>query len=108
MKVRLPEIDFSEADPLWAPRLPGFSHRMNGASLLLPYLEPYLIRVMKLARPELERVAPHLLEDVDVFNRQEANHFKVHAAYNARMRELYPGLDAFEDEIRAGLPGLPA
>ena len=38
---------------------------------------------------------------VDVFNRQEANHFKVHAAYNAVMREQYPGLEPLEAEIKA-------
>lgn len=101
MQARIPDIDFSNADGHWLPAVPAFGHQMNGASLLLPYLEPYLIKVMKLARPELERRAPELLDDVDVFNRQEANHFKVHAEYNAVLREQYPGLDAFEAEIRA-------
>lgn len=101
MQARLPQIDFSTADGLWVPRWPEFAHRMNGASLLLPYLEPYLIRVMKRARPILEERAPQLLEDVDIFNRQEANHYKVHAQYNAVLRAQYPGLEAFEAEIQA-------
>ena len=101
MRARLPDIDFREADGLWVPSWPEFSHRMNGASLLLPYLEPYLIRVMKAARPRVERSAPGLLGDVDVFNRQEANHYKLHARYNAVLREQYPGLEPFEAEIKA-------
>ena len=101
MRARLPEIDFDDADALWVPAVPEFAHRMNGASLLLPYLEPYLIRVMKWARPQLEQVAPELLADVDVFNRQEANHYKLHARYNRVVREQYPGLEAFEAEIKA-------
>jgi hypothetical protein len=100
MLARLPQIDFSAADPLWLPALPEFSHQLNGGSLLLPYLEPYLIRVMREARPRVAEVAPELLEDLDVFNRQEANHYKVHASYNRVMCEQYPGLEGFEAEIR--------
>lgn len=101
MQARLPQIDFSGADVLWIPALPAFAHQMNGASLLLPYLEPYLIKVMKAARPSVAERAPELLGDLDDFNRQEANHYRVHARYNAVMREQYPGLEAFEREIRA-------
>jgi len=101
MLARLPQIDFSAADGHWFPAEPGFSHQMNGGSLLLPFLEPYLIKVMKAARPRLAEVAPELLSDLEVFNRQEANHFKVHAAYNRVLREQYPGLEPFEAEIRA-------
>lgn len=101
MQARLPNIDFSGADAHWLPAVPGFGHQLNGASLLLPYLEPYLIRVMRAARPRIAELAPELLDDIDVFNRQEANHYKVHAAYNRVMREQYPGLEPFEDEIRA-------
>ena len=67
----------------------------------MPYLEPYLIKVMKAARPRLAEVAPELLDDLEIFNRQEANHYRVHAAYNRVMREQYPGLEPFEAEIRA-------
>lgn len=101
MLARLPDIDFSQADGHWLPAVPAFGHQLNGASLLLPYLEPYLIKVMKVARPQLLERAPELVEDVDVFNRQEANHFRVHAQYNKVLCEQYPGLDAFEAEIRA-------
>jgi predicted metal-dependent hydrolase len=101
MQARLPQIDFSRSNALWLPAVPEFAHQMNAGSLLLPYLEPYLIKVMKLARPKLAEVAPELLDDVDAFNRQEANHFKVHAEYNRLMRSQYPGLEAFEAEIRS-------
>lgn len=101
MKARLPRIDFGAADAHWIPAAPAFAHRLNGASLLLPYLEPFLIKVMKAARPRVAEVAPGLLDDLDVFNCQEANHFTVHAAYNRVMCAQYPGLDAFEAEIRA-------
>jgi len=101
MRARVPQIDFSQADGHWIQSWPEFAHRLNGASLLLPYLEPYLIRVMKQARPLVEERAPALLPEVDVFNRQEANHYKLHAEYNAHLREQYPDLEPFEAEIKA-------
>ncbi len=101
MHARIPQIDFSNADGLWISRWPQMAHRLNGASLFLPYLEPYLIRVMKQARPILAEKAPELLADVDVFNRQEANHYKVHAAYNRVLFAQYPGLEPFDAEIKA-------
>ena len=105
MKARLPEIDFSNANPRWIPSAPGFAHQLNGASLLLPYLEPYLVKVMRAARPRVAEVAPQLIPDLDVFNRQEANHYRVHAAYNRALLEQYPGLAPFEAEIRADFEG---
>ena len=105
LTARLPQIDFTSADPNWLPCAPHFAHRQNGASLLLPYLEPFLIRVMRAARPAIEKAAPHLLDDLDVFNRQEANHYRVHAAYNRRLLDEYPGLDAYEAEIKRDFEG---
>lgn len=101
MRARLPRIDFSGADAFWIPAAPALAHQLNGASLVLPYLEPFLIKVMKTARSQVAEVAPEIVGDLDVFNHQEANHFKVHAAYNRVMCEQYPGLDRFESEIRA-------
>ena len=105
MKARLPKLDFQKANPRWIPRAPGFAHQMNGASLLLPYLEPFLVKVMREARPRIAELAPELLPDLDVFNRQEANHYRVHAAYNQVMSEQYPGLAPFEAEIRSDFEG---
>ena len=96
---RVPRFDFSDADPRWLPHAPSFAHEMNGASLLLPYLEPYLIRVMRAARPAIEARAPALLDDLDLFNRQEANHYRAHAEYNRILFAQYPGLERFDREI---------
>lgn len=97
---RRPQIGFREADPCWIPRAPRNAHRLNGASLAMPYLEPFLIRVMRESRPDIERVAPHLIDDLDAFNRQEANHYRIHAQYNEILLDQYPGLDAYEAEIK--------
>ena len=79
----------------------AFGYGLNAASLTLPYLEPYLIRVMKQARETLPALPDSLRREIDLFNGQEANHFALHARYNAVLRERYPGIERFEREIEA-------
>jgi len=103
MKARRPALDFSSRAPgPWIPEAPGYAYQLDGASVMLPYLEPYLIKVQKQAR---ERLEPHrdaeLIRDVELFNQQEANHFRLHAQYNEALRRCYPGVEAFEAEIEA-------
>jgi len=53
-------------------------------SMTMPYLEPYLIRTMKVA---LKRISdPGLCEDVRRFSRQEGHHFRNHATLNDLVR----------------------
>jgi len=106
VKPRRPSLDFSGACARWIPSAPGFAHQLNAASSALPYLEPYLIRVLKLAREKLDPAAhAELIRDVDLFNQQEANHFRLHARYNAALRAQYPGLEPFEEQIRRDYEG---
>ena len=101
--VRRPHFDYQTTPRNWMPSDPAFGYRLNGGSLTLPYLEPYLIRVMRQAKQVLaERGSPHLAElsrDIDLFNGQEANHFKIHSEYNALLRQRYEGLEELEAEI---------
>lgn len=99
MKARRPRLDFERSDPLWIPAQPGFAHALNGGSSVLPYLEPYLIKVQKLARDRLVESHPALAREIGVFNQQEANHYRVHALFNRVLRERYPGVEPFEREI---------
>ena len=85
MQVRVPEIDFSDVPPIWAPANPAFGHRYDAASLLLPYLEPYLIRVMRDTGKLLEEkglATDKLRRDIDLFNKQEGQHYQLHTRYN--------------------------
>ena len=102
MKARRPSLDFSRAPAGWIPDAPGYAYQLDAASTMLPYLEPYLIKVQKLAREQLDpdRHA-ELIRDIEVFNHQEANHFRLHAKYNEALRSHYPGLEAFEAEVKA-------
>lgn len=74
-----------------------------GISLTLPYLEPYLIRTMKVAIPRLTQ--PGLAEDARAFSQQEGHHYRNHVRYNERIREAFgeaaPALSAIEQRLEA-------
>ena len=48
----------------WNKDKPEFSQLVNAASLAMPYLEPYLVKVMRQARPAIKD--PALQEDLDL------------------------------------------
>jgi predicted metal-dependent hydrolase len=81
MQVRRVPFTFSPASTgHWNRAKPEFSHIVNSASLAMPYLEPYLIRSMRKARPHLRD--SELQRDLDLYIGQEATHFKQHKAFN--------------------------
>jgi hypothetical protein len=87
VKVRQPSFDFSDIDPVWAD-VPGTVHAVNAMGIVPAYVEPFLIKVMRRAKAELDPVADAtLIRDIDTFNRQEAQHFKFHHALNGWVRE---------------------
>jgi predicted metal-dependent hydrolase len=101
MKPRKAAVEFSASPAIWTPAWPGFAQHQNASALLFPYLEPFLIRVMKAARERLDpEKHAELLADIQIFNQQEANHYQTHARQNAVLREQYQGLEPFEDSIR--------
>ena len=57
---------------------------MLGLSMTMPYLEPYLIRTMKVARKRI--TDPVLEEDARRFSQQEGHHYRNHAMFNERIR----------------------
>lgn len=102
VKARRPALDFVQARARWIPDAPSYAYQLDAASTMLPYLEPYLIKVQKLARERLDPKADaDLIADIDLFNRQEANHAQLHARYNETLRGHYPGIEPFEAEIKA-------
>jgi predicted metal-dependent hydrolase len=65
-------------------------------SMTMPYLEPYLIRTMKVA---LEHITdPVLTQDVRHFSQQEGHHFQNHASLNKEIRAQFD--DATADQLR--------
>jgi len=74
------------------------SFSIVAGSLLLPHLEPYLIRSMKAAEDSVDD--PNLLEDLKRFCAQEGQHYKMHMKWNASLRQAgFPGLAALEAEL---------
>ena len=80
MKVRHPNFDFSDLDPHWCDN-PEQAQMINAGNIIPAYIEPFLIRVLRKARQELDSVADaELIADMEIFNKQEAQHLKMHAS----------------------------
>lgn len=106
LKVRQPKVDFARSLPHWNAKEPEFSQINNAASSILPHLEPYLIKVIRQAREEIaaqdKENDAELLEDMDLFIRQEANHYKLHQAYNSTLHnDGYAVLKEHEQKLAA-------
>lgn len=94
-------FDFPDViDPLIVPEDIEQSFETIALSLLLPYLEPYLIRTMKAARKKVSD--PRLADDLDRFCAQEGQHYRQHKLFNDAVRAFgVKGLEPFEQEIDA-------
>ncbi len=96
--IEVRRIPFEFADsiaPIWNAAMPEWSHMANGASLAMPYLEPFLIKNIREALPLIADAG--LLEDARAFVGQEAQHFTNHRRYNEMLkRNGYPELAAIE------------
>lgn len=82
----------------WNARRPEFSQIVNAASLAMPYLEPYLIRTMREARPLISDA--RLVRDLDLYCAQESAHYRQHRKFNDELKALRPDII---EPIEAGL-----
>ncbi len=76
-------ISFSYPDDLsahWHPAKREWSQMVNAASLLMPYLEPYLIEAIRDGLPHI--TDPVLAEEARGYMGQEAHHYKQHRRFN--------------------------
>ena len=89
-----------QMDPMIIPGEPEESYGIVALSLLLPYLEPYLIRTMKEARKHV--TDPALRADLEAFSGQEGQHYRQHIRFNDAIRGFgFPKLAEFEAELDA-------
>lgn len=73
---------------------------VNGASLAMPYLEPFMIRTMREALPQIDD--PAIADSGRAFNTQEQHHYQAHRRYNELLkRSRYPQLAAIEADMQA-------
>ncbi len=107
--VRRVNFEFSEETDLYAiPSMPRVSLYIAAFSLTMPYLEPYLIRMMLKAVDEVDDVA--LQEDMRRFSQQEGNHYRNHARINKIVRNKFDAATAdkirrIETELKADYEG---
>jgi predicted metal-dependent hydrolase len=94
--VRQMPFEFpDEIDPVFIERDHQRSFAFIAGSLLLPYLEPYLIRSMKAAQPHV--TDPQVLEGLKGFAAQEGQHYRTHMKFNQAVRRAgFPALEALE------------
>jgi predicted metal-dependent hydrolase len=79
--IRKMPFEFSrDINPHWNSDKREWSHMVNGASLAMPFLEPYLIRTM---RKSLEKIDSEKLRvEVKLYMGQEAQHYQQHRKFN--------------------------
>ena len=89
-----------DIDPQWIPGEPELAAMMNGGSLTMPYLEPFLIRTVRETTQQLGDA--HLSEQGRVFNTQEQHHYQAHRRFNEMLKaKRYPELEAIERDMQA-------
>lgn len=107
MTVRRMEFGFQPSmDLVFIKDDPEMSFMFLGAWMMLPYLEPFLIRTMRDALPHVRDAK--LKDDLKRFCAQEGEHFKQHAKANDLIRSLHPSYEALlplEKELDQELKG---
>lgn len=99
--VRRVPFEFpDDLDPVWHPTHHEWAHMINGASMTMPYLEPFLIATLREASKEIDD--PEVLDEVKGFCAQEGQHYRTHRRYNEVLKANgYPGLAEVEEAMKA-------
>lgn len=100
-KVRYPNFDFSEATPHWSSNL-EYAQQRNAESTTPTMIEPYLIKVLQIAKLDLGAGDEKLIKEIDWFIAQESQHFRQHMAFNRQLASRgYPRIPEFERKLEA-------
>jgi predicted metal-dependent hydrolase len=97
--VRKVQFEFpQDFEPHWNPAKPELSQLANGTSILLPYMEPFIINAIRKAAKHI--TDPALLAEARAWMGQESQHFKQHRRFNeALIAKGYPQLREREQQI---------
>ena len=77
----------------WQPMKPEFSAACNALSLGMPYGEPYVMKSVRDALPEIEAQGDHqLAAEVRAYLDQEREHAQQHRRFNEILRAQHPAL----------------
>lgn len=104
MQVRYPDFDLRDSVPHWGDNVEACTV-INAGGIIPPPIERYLIKLMREVKGLLDPVKDAaLLHDVDIFCKQEAQHYKLHDAYLDMLeRGGYPRIREFEAAFEADL-----
>jgi len=101
---RIPFEFPDDLEPHWNPSKPEWSHMVNGASLVMPYLEPYLIQCIRKGLPHIDD--PELRAVAKDYCAQEGQHYRQHKRFNDLLAEKgYPELRDHEAEMERSYAG---
>jgi predicted metal-dependent hydrolase len=83
-----PRVELPAGTPaLWNPRLREVSHAANAISLMMPHVEPYFVRTVRAALPQLDG---ELRAAAQRFVAEESAHHAAHRRYNAAVLAAQP------------------
>jgi uncharacterized protein len=101
MQVRFPKWDFTGLKAHWSPHR-EFAQIYNAASTVPAYIEPYLLKVMRIAKDKIDPANTKLHRTLDIFIKQEMQHCKLHLSFNKAIRaDGYEGMLPIEKEYEA-------
>jgi predicted metal-dependent hydrolase len=96
---RIPFEFPDDINPHWKSDEPEWSHVVNGASLTMPYLEPFLIDSIRDAMSNIKD--PDVRDAARGFMAQEGQHYRAHRRYNEMLKANgYPELAQIEDDMQ--------
>ncbi len=75
-----------EFDVDWHRRLPEFAMAANSVSMMMPHVEPFVVRSV---RGVLDRLEPDLARDAQAYAGQESTHHAQHRRFNDHVIERY-------------------
>ena len=97
---RIPFQFPDDVQPRWKAADPEFCAMVNGASLSMPYLEPFLIRSVREACAGIDDA--FVQESARAFNQQEQQHFQTHRRFNELLKAKgYAELARIEQDMQA-------
>lgn len=102
---RVMSFDYPEGlSPHWKKTSPEFSQIVNAGSLAMPFLEPYLIRSMIVAKSKISD--PALLAEIEDYIGQEARHYQQHRRFNELLKAHgYTCIEGLEAQLKSDYTG---
>lgn len=73
----------------WQRRIPEFAIAANAVSMMMPHVEPYVVRSVRRVIEDLE---PELAEEARGFAAQESSHHAQHRRFNQHLIHRFPSL----------------